>query len=128
MSKRVIGATLSSCDHQKVAAGEGKVFWAETVSVSGKLGGPLAVGAVPCLSPAFVKMSVVVLPTLGERKGGKSVFHAMAWLQYLEDVSNIAQDPESSPWQGHQLGSRVATLLEVKWAAGTFRVFSKPET
>lgn len=85
-------------------------------------------GAVPCLSPAFVKMPVVVLPTLGERKGGKSVFQAMAWLRYLEGLSSIAQDPDSSPWQGHQLGSRVAALLEVKWAADTFRVFDKPET
>lgn len=93
-----------------------------------EIGRSLGSGSSSLLSPAFVKMSVVVLPTLGETKGGKSVFHAMAWLQYLEDLSNIVQDPESSPWQGHQLGSRVAALLEVKWAAGTFRVLSKPET
>lgn len=74
--------------------------------------GHSAMGAVPYLSPAFVCCGSA-LPTLGERKGGTSVFHAVAWLQDLEDLSCIAQDPESSPWQGHQLGSRVAALLEV---------------
>lgn len=101
----------------------GRCFWAENVPVSGRWRGPLAaegqdvatgcaaVGAVPCLSPAFVKICCgSVLPTLGERKREESVFHAMVWLQDLEDLSYIAQSPESSPWQGHQLGSRVAAL------------------
>lgn len=120
MSKRVTRATLSSCG----AAGSGKVVlgrkcacrWEVRRSLGSRGAGrghrALCSGSSSLSVPSFCKdvCRGSVLPALGERRGGKRVFHARAWLQDLEDLSYIAQNPQSSSWQGHQLGSRVAAL------------------
>lgn len=88
--------------------------------------GRSAVGAVPCLSPAFLKMSVVVLCCpLWEREREGRVY-SLQWLgskiwkisPMLHKILNLAH--------------RKAINLAAEWqhsqkAAGTFRVFSKPE-
>lgn len=113
--------------HQKVAAGNGKVVLGREHAYKWEVGRSLGSGGIgrghralhsgssSLFVPSFSKdvCRGSVLPTLGERKGGKSVFPAMAWLKDLENLFYIAQNPESSPWQGHQLGGRVAALSEV---------------
>lgn len=97
--------------HQKVAVGNGKVVLGREHACKWEMGRSLGSGGIGCghralrsgssslFVPSFSKDVCCgsVLPTLGERKGGKSVFPAMAWLKDLENLSYVAQNPESSP-------------------------------